>query len=112
LNKFLSVCSGSNGETIFYIVSRRWPLQVSFSIPDVAAINALILYEEVTGNKISRHFFLSGQMNFLGLYCAKEISSVHLHQVPSIDSVKLLHGNKLKLKTLALKKNLLVVLVK
>jgi len=44
-------------------------------------------------------------MNFLGLYCAKEISSVHLHQVPSIDSVKLLHGNKLKLKTLALKKN-------
>jgi hypothetical protein len=40
-------------------------------------------------------------MNFSGLYFAKEISSVHLNQVPSIDSVKLLNGNKIKLKTLA-----------
>jgi len=39
------------------LVSRKWPLQASFSISDVAAINALILYEEVTGNKISRQFF-------------------------------------------------------
>ena len=40
-------------------------------------------------------------MNFLGLYYAKEISSVRLNQVPSIDSVKLLNGDKIKLKTLA-----------
>jgi len=40
-------------------------------------------------------------MKFLGLYFAKEISSVHLNQVPSIDSVKLLNGDKIKLKTLA-----------
>lgn len=36
-------------------------------------------------------------MNFLGLYFAKEISSVRLNQVPSIDSVKLLNGDKIKL---------------
>jgi hypothetical protein len=37
--------------------SRRWPLRVSFSITDVSAISALILYEEVTGNKINRQLF-------------------------------------------------------
>lgn len=53
-------------------------------------------------------------MNFLGLYFAKEISSVHLNQVPSIDSVKLLNGDKIKLKTLAFykKKKQLLVLIK
>jgi len=39
-------------------------------------------------------------MKFLGLYYAKEMSSVHLHRVASIDSVKLLNGDKIKLKTL------------
>jgi len=52
-------------------------------------------------------------MNFLGLYYAKEISSVHLHQVPSIDSVKLLNCDKIKQKTFAFyEKKQLVVLVK
>jgi hypothetical protein len=68
----------------------------------VAAINALILYEEVTGNKINRLlFFLKmGRWTFSGLWYAKEISNVHLHQVPSIDSVRLLNGEK-RLKALA-----------
>ncbi|KAK9680162.1 Transposase IS4 [Popillia japonica] len=38
--------------------SRRWPPHVFFNILDMAAINAWILYKEVTGTKISRHDLL------------------------------------------------------
>ena len=38
--------------------SRRWPLQVFFNILDLAAINAWVLYNETTGENISRKNFL------------------------------------------------------
>lgn len=38
--------------------SRRWPLQVFFNILDLAAINAWVLYNEITGENISRKDFL------------------------------------------------------
>ena len=38
--------------------SFRWPLQVFFSILDLAAINAWILYKECTRSKISRKEFI------------------------------------------------------
>ena len=37
--------------------SRRWPLQIFFKILDLAAINAWILYKEVTGIQIERKQF-------------------------------------------------------
>lgn len=38
--------------------SCRWPLQIFFNILDLAAINAWILYKEVTGMQIERKQFL------------------------------------------------------
>lgn len=38
--------------------SQRWPLQVFFSILDLAGINAWLLYKETTGEEISRQEFL------------------------------------------------------
>lgn len=38
--------------------SRRWPIQVFYNMLDLAGINAVILYREVTGEKISRKDFL------------------------------------------------------
>ncbi|XP_037040304.1 piggyBac transposable element-derived protein 4-like [Bradysia coprophila] len=38
--------------------SRRWPVHVFYNILDLAAINAWILYREVTGKKISRIKYL------------------------------------------------------
>lgn len=38
--------------------SRRWPLQVFFNVLDLAAINAWVLYKEVTKQKISRQDFI------------------------------------------------------
>ncbi|XP_014614562.1 PREDICTED: uncharacterized protein LOC106792604 [Polistes canadensis] len=38
--------------------SRRWPLQIFFNILDLAAINAWILYKEVTRIQIERKQFL------------------------------------------------------
>ena len=38
--------------------SRRWPLQVFYNILDLAAINAWILYQEITGNKMNRKMFI------------------------------------------------------
>lgn len=40
------------------VSSRRWPLQVFYNILDLAATNALVLYREVTGTKISWRDFL------------------------------------------------------
>ena len=40
------------------VSSRRWPLQVFYNVFDLAAINALVLYREVTGTNISRREFL------------------------------------------------------
>ena len=36
------------------VASRRWPLQVFYNLLDLAAINAEIVYQEVTGNKKNR----------------------------------------------------------
>ena len=36
------------------VASRRWPLQVFYNLLDLAAINAVIVYQEVTGNKKNR----------------------------------------------------------
>ena len=38
--------------------SRRWPAQVFYNVLDLAAINATVLYREVTGKTISRRKFL------------------------------------------------------
>lgn len=38
--------------------SRRWPVQVFYNILDLAAINAAILYREVTGQNIARRDFI------------------------------------------------------
>lgn len=38
--------------------SRRWPIHVLFNILDLAAINAWILYKEVTGERIKRRDFI------------------------------------------------------
>lgn len=38
--------------------TRRWPMAVSFNIVDLAAINAWIVFKEVTGTQISRRNFL------------------------------------------------------
>lgn len=38
--------------------SRRWPLQIFFNILDLASINAWILYNETTGENLSRKDFL------------------------------------------------------
>ena len=38
--------------------SQRWPLQVFFNILDLAGINSWILYQETTGEGISRQEFL------------------------------------------------------
>ena len=38
--------------------ARRWPVHVFFNILDLAAINAWIIYRDVTGEKTSRHAFL------------------------------------------------------
>lgn len=38
--------------------SRRQPLQIFSNILDMTAINAQILYKEITGNKISRQNFI------------------------------------------------------
>lgn len=38
--------------------SRRWPVQVFYNVLDLACINAIILYREVTGLKISRREFI------------------------------------------------------
>ena len=40
------------------VSSRRWPLQVFYNVLDLAAINAFVLYNEVTGTNISRRDFL------------------------------------------------------
>lgn len=40
------------------VSSRRWPLQVFYNVLDLAAINAFVLYKDVTGTKISRRDFL------------------------------------------------------
>ncbi|KAF2887332.1 hypothetical protein ILUMI_18841 [Ignelater luminosus] len=38
--------------------SRRWPVHIFYNILDLAAINAYILYKEITGKKIKRRNFL------------------------------------------------------
>ena len=38
--------------------SRRWPIHVFFNVLDLAAINAWVLYKEVTGVTISRREFI------------------------------------------------------
>lgn len=40
------------------VSSRRWPLQVFYNVLDLAAINAFVLYKDVTNIKISRRDFL------------------------------------------------------
>jgi len=38
--------------------TRRWPVHVFYNILDLAAINAWIIYRDVTGEQMSRHDFL------------------------------------------------------
>ena len=38
--------------------TRRWPMAVFFNCLDLAALNAWVLYREVTGSNISRRNFL------------------------------------------------------
>ena len=38
--------------------ARWWPVHVFYSILDLAAINAWIIYSGVTGEEMSRHAFL------------------------------------------------------
>ena len=40
------------------VASRRWPLQVFYSILDFEAINAKIVYNETNGTKLSRRKFI------------------------------------------------------
>lgn len=40
------------------VASRRWPLQVFYNVLDLAAINSVIVYSEVTGDKITRRDYL------------------------------------------------------
>ena len=40
------------------VACRRWPLQVFYNVLDLAAVNAVIVYREVTGLAISRRDFL------------------------------------------------------
>ena len=40
------------------VSSRRWPLQLFYNVLDLAGINALVVYREVTGSKITRRKFL------------------------------------------------------
>ena len=40
------------------VASQRWPLQVFYNVLDLAAIDTVILYIEVTGDKITRHDYL------------------------------------------------------
>jgi hypothetical protein len=53
-------------------VSRVWPLKVFFIISNIATINTWILYEEFTGNKISRQNFFCkfGGRTSAGMYNA------------------------------------------
>jgi len=39
-------------------VTRRWPVHVFYSILNLAAINAWLIYRGVTGEEMSRHAFL------------------------------------------------------
>ena len=38
--------------------TRRWPVAVFYNVLDLAAINALVLYKECTGNTITRRDFI------------------------------------------------------
>lgn len=38
--------------------SRRWPVHVFYNILDLAAINAYVIYKEITGNQIKRRDFI------------------------------------------------------
>jgi hypothetical protein len=49
---------------------RRWPVHVFYNILDLAAINAWILYKELTGNTVSRRNFI--------LQLADELRLLHL----------------------------------
>ena len=40
------------------VSSRRWPLQVFYNVLDLAAINSVIIYNEVTNEKMTRRDFL------------------------------------------------------
>jgi hypothetical protein len=40
------------------VASRRWPLQVFYNILDIAAINAVIVYNEVLGKRMTRRAFI------------------------------------------------------
>ena len=57
-------------------VYRRWPVQFFYNILDLAAINAHILYELVTGSKISwRRYFLGYPKSFVrGLSKIEELT--------------------------------------
>lgn len=45
---------------------RRWPLQVFYNVLDLAVVNSVIVYREVTGTRISRREFLLNLMKELG----------------------------------------------
>ena len=60
--------------------SRRWPVQIFYNILDLAAINAWVIFKEITGQRISRHkFILKLQKNYESPICSQgPLASVNL----------------------------------
>ena len=66
--------------------SRKWPLQIFFNILDLAAINAWILYKEVTGIQIERKQFLFQLTKQLSADYTIEREIITTARPPSINS--------------------------
>lgn len=67
--------------------SRRWPLQTFCNLLDLAAINALTLFQTVTGSKISRRKFLLQLFSELIDFQAELDEAVEIRRPTSLSDV-------------------------
>ena len=79
--------------------SRRWPVHVLYNILDFAAINAFVIYKDITGNKIKRRDFI--------LQLAEQLSQKAHNQEedPQEGTSTQKHNNNLEVGSKAYKQN-------